>query len=250
MEEEPETVKIPDYAQPLPLMTQGQWMKGCPEGAEQGFLFSLYSELSDGSCACPNQCGFSVTRNKRDFFAIYVIDFLSNFLLLKTLTYSKPEFPAYVQHLKSFVRVRCRKCSSSFCLACGEPVTAERTQAGVMALDENPLYHCSNLQGVILGVGLAMLENLFVQQSRDGSVLKTPDAKNAKKRKAEASTATPIPNPSFDDDEDDTYFGVNKGGKKAKGGIGYAGALREDVIMFYARLSQLANYLSRRLLVK
>ncbi len=49
--------------------------------------------------------------------------------------------------------------------------------------------------------------------------MKTPDAKNAKKRKAEASTATPIPNPSFDDDEDDAYFGVNKGGKKAKGGM-------------------------------
>lgn len=75
VEEEPETVKIPDYAEPLSLLTQGQWMKGCPEGGEQGFLFSLYSELSEGSCACPNQCGFSVARTKRDFFAIYVIGF-------------------------------------------------------------------------------------------------------------------------------------------------------------------------------
>lgn len=105
-----------------------------------------------------------------------------------------------------------------------------------MALDDNPLYHCSNLQGVILGVGLSMLENLFAQQSREGSSVKTPDAKNAKKRKAESTATTPASNSNYDDDEDDTYFGVNKGGKKAKGGIGYAGAVREDVIYVMCHL--------------
>lgn len=53
-------------------MTQGQWMKGCPEGGEQGFLFSLYSQLSEGTCPCPLDCGASVPRHKGDFFSIYV----------------------------------------------------------------------------------------------------------------------------------------------------------------------------------
>ncbi|KAI0787135.1 hypothetical protein BC629DRAFT_1582278 [Irpex lacteus] len=39
------------------IMTQGQWMKGCPEGGEQSFLFGLYSELSEGACKCPHGCG-------------------------------------------------------------------------------------------------------------------------------------------------------------------------------------------------
>lgn len=47
-------------------------MKGCPEGGEQGFLFSLYSQLSEGLCSCPHDCGGSVPRDKSDFFIIYV----------------------------------------------------------------------------------------------------------------------------------------------------------------------------------
>lgn len=53
-------------------MTQGQWMKGCPEGGEQSFLFGLYSELSEGDCNCPNSCLSSIKRKKSDFFAIFV----------------------------------------------------------------------------------------------------------------------------------------------------------------------------------
>lgn len=54
------------------LMSQGQWMKGCPEGGEQSYLFSLYSQLSGGESWCPNACGTSVKRKKSDFFAIFV----------------------------------------------------------------------------------------------------------------------------------------------------------------------------------
>lgn len=53
-------------------MTQGQWMKGCPEGGEQSFLFSLYQELTEGECRCPNGCRQTFPRHKRDFFPIFV----------------------------------------------------------------------------------------------------------------------------------------------------------------------------------
>jgi hypothetical protein len=72
VEEEPETVIIAGVDRPVKLMSQSEWMKGCPEGGEQGFLFSLYNELSQGLCPCPNTCGYSEPREKSDFFAILV----------------------------------------------------------------------------------------------------------------------------------------------------------------------------------
>jgi len=72
VEEDPEAIVIPGQDGPVKLMTQSQWMKGCPEGGEQGFLFSLYNELSHDPCQCPNKCGYSVARNKGDFFPALV----------------------------------------------------------------------------------------------------------------------------------------------------------------------------------
>jgi hypothetical protein len=72
VEEEPELFYIPGKPDPIPLMTHSEWMKGCPEGGEQGFLFQLYNGLSTGSCACPSQCGAQRERSKNDFFAIHV----------------------------------------------------------------------------------------------------------------------------------------------------------------------------------
>jgi len=72
VEEEPELVPIPGSSTPVKIMTQGQWMKGCPEGGEQSFLFSLYSRLNEGEFPCPQGCGASITRRKGDFFAIFV----------------------------------------------------------------------------------------------------------------------------------------------------------------------------------
>jgi hypothetical protein len=74
VEEEPAVVLMPDVDEKAKLMTQGQWMKGCPEGGEQGFLFSQYHELSQGQCLCPYGCGTSVSRQKCDFFALFVSD--------------------------------------------------------------------------------------------------------------------------------------------------------------------------------
>ena len=72
VEEDPEVAFVPGVDERVKLMTQGQWMKGCPEGGEQSFLFGLYSLLSQGECLCPHACGASIIRKKSDFFAIYV----------------------------------------------------------------------------------------------------------------------------------------------------------------------------------
>ena len=60
------------FNEKVPLMTQGQWMKGCPEGSEQSFLFSLCQELSEGECRCPHGCGATFKRKKSDFYALFV----------------------------------------------------------------------------------------------------------------------------------------------------------------------------------
>lgn len=72
IEEYPETMAVPGTTEVVNLLTQGQWMKGCPEGGEQSYLFSHYSQLSEGGCYCPHGCGTSVKRKKSDFFAIFV----------------------------------------------------------------------------------------------------------------------------------------------------------------------------------
>lgn len=110
-----------------------------------------------------------------------------------------------------------------FCFACGEPIVSDKTQRSVSESDLDPLFHCSNLQGVILGVGLSMLEQMFAEQTHE-----VASATNAKKRKAETPTPLiPVAPQEFDDDDDGMFYGVNV--KKAKGGIGYAGNSREDV---------------------
>jgi hypothetical protein len=72
VEEEPEVIFIPQVNEQVKLMTQSQWMKGCPEGGEQSFLFGLYSQLTSGQYTYPCACGSSISRKKSDFFAIYV----------------------------------------------------------------------------------------------------------------------------------------------------------------------------------
>ena len=92
-------------------------------------------------------------------------------------------------------------------------------------MDDNPLFHCSNLQGVILGVGLSMLEQLFVEQSQDSMKVPLLSDKNNKKRKVQDV----VPVDEMDEDEDMYYSSAAARGKKAKGGTGYAGAAKEDV---------------------
>lgn len=70
VEEDPETAVVD--GETVDLMMQGEWMKGCPEGSEQSFLFQIYSALTTGACPCPSGCSTSIPRNKSDFFSLHV----------------------------------------------------------------------------------------------------------------------------------------------------------------------------------
>ena len=87
--------------------------------------------------------------------------------------------------------------------------------------DDQDLFHCPDLQGVILGVGLAMLENLYHEHVHsiglDG---------DSKRRKTNSNKNSPSPG---DDDDDEHYPPVPVLKKKLKVGTGYAGDAREDV---------------------
>ncbi|KAF5393669.1 hypothetical protein D9757_000044 [Collybiopsis confluens] len=186
VEEEPVFVSIPGIDIELELMTQGKWMAGCPEVGEQTFLFTLYSQLNlDGTCPCPSGCGHTVKRQPSDFFAIY------------------RKFSTYIEQLQKIVPQKCAKCRTEFCFACGDKITQEVS---------DPLWHCANLQGAILGVGLFMIERLFERQKED---LQSKDVteREAKRRKTRDS-----------DDIDSSG-----GSKKSKGGVGYAGDQKEDI---------------------
>lgn len=87
VEETPEFVLVGDNLK-VPLMTQGEWMKGCPEGGEQGLLFQLYSKLSGDSLSCPGGCGHTVRTNRVMFFAIWVSGAASILIANLTLVYS------------------------------------------------------------------------------------------------------------------------------------------------------------------
>lgn len=87
VEEDFQYVTFSGTVQQLKLMAQGEWMKGCPEGGEQSFLFALYTELMEGKCRCPQAgCGYSHPRKKSDFFAIHVSRPYYSAIILATLT--------------------------------------------------------------------------------------------------------------------------------------------------------------------
>ncbi|CAA7259737.1 unnamed protein product [Cyclocybe aegerita] len=196
VEEYPETI-VTETNDTVSLMTQGQWMKGCPEGGEQSFLFSLYSQLSTPNTPCPQECGASIPRSKGNFFALH------------------PDFSTYISRLRNSVVKICPRCHSKVCLACGEPVSAD--QEKYASTREDPLFHCSNLQGVILGVGLTMLEQSFNEQSPEQADTNDVSTRNSKRRKT-----------GIDHEVDDENVYYPHAGKKAKGGIGYDGDATED----------------------
>ncbi|KAI9507568.1 hypothetical protein F5148DRAFT_1204007 [Russula earlei] len=179
---------------------------GCPEGGEQGFLFSLYSQLIEGHCPCPS-CGYSIPRAKSHFFAIF------------------SSFEVYISYLREIVRKKCKKCSKVFCFACGEPINGPKVPESTKASNDNDLFHCSNLQGIILGVGLAMLEQLYHDQ------LQNPLGHENKVRTSKRRKTDPVINAPMildPDDDDDSYLSPPTQGKKSKLGVGYAGDQKED----------------------
>lgn len=228
VEEEPEVAFVPEMNEKVALMTQGQWMKGCPEGGEQSFLFSLYRELSEGECRCPHGCGGSVSRKKRDFFSIFVSETLCMRVFMD-LFRAQAEFHTYVKYLRQIVPHTCAICRKQFCLACGESFDLSKQEG--CADEDAVLFHCSNLQGVVLGVGLTMLEKMYVEQTQDGPGDQGQKGRSGKRRKTE-TLSVPVQHILDDDDEDDDedgYYPPVKQSKKAKGGVGYAGDVREDV---------------------
>jgi hypothetical protein len=149
---------------------------------------------------------------------------------LYPLTYCLPslqsEFPTYIERLQQTARYTCQLCHLASCFACGETISGDKVRRPTAAADDDPLFHCSNLQGVILGVGLAMLEQMFSEQSQEYSSDQDSKVRNSKRRKINVPTNQSSIRDL--DDDDDVYY-ANVAGKKAKGGIGYAGDQREDV---------------------
>lgn len=131
-------------------------------------------------------------------------------------------FATYIKHLQNLVPWTCARCGKRFCFACGEPIELKPVSTD----PTDHLFHCPNLQGVILGVGLTMLEKMFVEQTQDSSTQVASNTKGVKRRNADP---LPIPADLDDDDDDETYYAAITHGKKAKLGTGYAGDVREDV---------------------
>ncbi|OXC68093.1 hypothetical protein AYX13_03304 [Cryptococcus neoformans] len=189
------------------ILGRGEWMSGCPEGGEQSFLFQLYNTLEEGRMTCSSGCGHSFTRKKQDFFCLF------------------PTFPQYTTYLNSIIRPSCPQCHQITCLACGERVDRPSALHSQHSKDKAPiisasgisseatqeaLLHCPNLQGVILGVGLHMIEKTF-SQGRDHTSCADKGGKTPPSKKRKTND-----NPSF------------VKGKGAVKGTGYAGNVQED----------------------
>ena len=206
-------------------------MKGCPEGGEQMFLFSLYSQLSSPTCSCPQDCGAAIPRSKGDFFALHVSPDCPFDTTNVQSRFAQPDFSAYIDRLRSKVTKICPRCHSKVCLACGEPVSVDAEKHS--ATREDPLFHCADLQGVILGVGLTMLDDIFNQHNQDTTTQpadSTTSSRNNKRQKP--NTSLPL-----EADDGDALYYSNNAGKRAKGGIGYAGDGVEDVRPFIGTCS-------------
>lgn len=81
------------------------------------------------------------------------------------------------------------------------------------------------MQGVLLGVGLTMLEQMFAEQTRDASTAQDHKTRNNKRRKTGKSLSKDLDD---DDGDDEVYYAGGSSGKRLKGGIGYAGEQKED----------------------
>lgn len=141
------------------------------------------------------------------------------------------EFSKYIEQLRRIVRHTCPSCHKAYCIACGEPVNAEKPHRPNAAAGDDPLFHCSNLQGVILGNGLSMLEQVYADVIQEPSEDQEARSRTNKRRKMDVPVATNHSTTPEGDDDDDVYYGpvgIGKG-KKAKGGTGYAGDIKEDV---------------------
>ncbi|KIR36597.1 ubiquitin-conjugating enzyme family protein [Cryptococcus deuterogattii MMRL2647] len=206
--EETTTISIPGInTTGVKILGRGEWMSGCPESGEQSFLFQLYNTLEEGRMPCSAGCGHSFTRTREDFFCLF------------------PKFPQYITYLSKIIRPHCPQCHQITCLACGERVDRPSALHSQHTKDKAPmvsapdipsemtqeaLLHCPNLQGVILGVGLHMIEKSF-SQSRDPTSSAENSGKIPPSKKRKTNGSPPLAT-----------------GKGAVKGTGYAGSMQED----------------------
>ncbi|KAG2137096.1 hypothetical protein DEU56DRAFT_946556 [Suillus clintonianus] len=181
VEEEPETAFMPDTNEQLKIMTQGQWMKGCPEGGEQGFLFGLYNELSSGDCPCPQLCGRGIQISKSNFFCYFY-------------------FMLYIQHLRRVVK---------------STLEAIVTLAPRVMILYSIVPICKALYWAS--------GSLCLDPRSLSSINKPP--KRVLRNQKQTRDRRPICTLLHDDD---SYYMSLPVGKKSKGGIGYAGDVKED----------------------
>lgn len=168
-------------------------------------------------------------------------------------SHRQPDYQTYTKHLESIIHPSCAKCHKIACLACGEKVdpTAIRSGQAVFRVDGptsqlgkgvteyDKLLHCFDIQGILIGVGLHLIERSFGHKTAAGSESSSPPTKKRKKLQipslAPASTGTWTPDPDGDDDDDYDVYDVGLGGgsgstgSRAAKGTGYAGAGTEDV---------------------
>ncbi|WVF68400.1 hypothetical protein IAT40_003165 [Kwoniella sp. CBS 6097] len=218
------------------ILGRGEWMSGCPEGNEQSFLFQLYSMLADECMPCSGGCGHVLQRKPSDFFSLFT------------------DFATYTSYLKGIIRPVCPKCERHTCLACGErvdrpsPLSSLHSPASLSMSDgrkrqnklpaAEELLHCPNIQGVLLGVGLHMIEQAFSNGSRPSGQTGSTSAEGSSPKKPKTGLLSGIKgklNLSADIDEDEDYdsdladwesgFGRRKSAAK---GTGYAGGAKED----------------------
>ncbi|KIY34108.1 ubiquitin-conjugating enzyme family protein [Cryptococcus gattii E566] len=206
--EETTAISIPGInTTEVKILGRGEWMSGCPESGEQSFLFQLYNTLEEGRMSCSAGCGHSFTRKREDFFCLF------------------PKFPQYTTYLNRIIRPHCPQCHQITCLACGERVDRPSALHSQHTKDKAPmiyvpdipspttqeaLLHCPNLQGVILGVGLHMIEKTF-SQSRDPTSSTENSGKTPPSKKRKTNGNPPL-----------------AAGKGAVKGTGYAGNMQED----------------------
>ncbi|EGG03790.1 uncharacterized protein MELLADRAFT_65352 [Melampsora larici-populina 98AG31] len=209
IEETPEKVElnINQVREPAIIMPQSQWMKGCAEGNEQSFLFQIYSRLTDTECSCvADKCNGIIQRQRTDFFAI------------------PNTFALYIQHLEQVVQAKCPDCGRVICLACSDEVTApSSSKEPSLAGDTSAaLLHCPDLQAVILGVGLSLVEKMYYVTPQPES-LPSPEMRPSKKTKLD----TPPINENDSSENESleiTHHGHARGVRSGPKGVGYGGA--------------------------
>ncbi|KAE8257269.1 hypothetical protein A4X13_0g2464 [Tilletia indica] len=194
-------------------LTQSEWMKGCPEGNEQSLLFQLLQRLKE-DVPCPT-CQHKFKRTD----ATALLSFW-------------PTLQEFIDHTRNVVQAGCKKCSTRFCTACGEPANKDddvngngKSRSSGKAIEtavatEDKLLHCPELQSLLLGAGLGHIERLYFDESKSGS--------SAPAQATTEKVGQKRPKNEDTEDVSDEDGGSVKRSRVAASGTGYAGSATEN----------------------